>query len=225
MSSLLLLESSGEICSVALTQSGKIIQEKAILEPNAHSLYLAPFVADVLKSNGLTACQLDAVAISAGPGSYTGLRIGCSLAKGLCFGAGIPLIAVSTLKALAQLARIEYPSAKHIISLIDARRMDAYMGQYDEALRIHQDETFVTINSDIKLPNKHVAVVGSGAAKFMAELKLDKSDYNYVQSSLYARHMLIEANDLWESQTFVDLESYEPNYIKTVYVTKPKSKF
>jgi len=59
----------------------------------------------------------------------------------------------------------------------------------------------------------------------MAELKLDKSDYNHVQSSLYARHMLIEANDLWESQTFVDLESYEPNYIKTVYVTKPKSKF
>ena len=98
MPKLLLIESSNEVCSVALSSSENIIQEKWINEPNSHSVYLAPFVDEVMWNAGLSIHELDGVVISDGPGSYTGLRIGCSLAKGICMGANIPLIAVSTLK-------------------------------------------------------------------------------------------------------------------------------
>ena len=224
MPNLLLIESSNEICSVALSQEKSIIQEKYIDKPNSHSVYLAPFVNEVLNNATMSINELDGVVISDGPGSYTGLRIGSSLAKGICLGAGIPLMAVSTLKGLAQKALNDYPSVDQAIALVDARRSDAYIGVYNQQLKPIIKEQFITINSELKIEKSNAVVVGSGAMKFINELDV-KKELKYSESVLYAKDLLDEAMLKWAKQDFVDLTSYEPNYIKSVFVTKPKSKF
>jgi tRNA threonylcarbamoyladenosine biosynthesis protein TsaB len=224
MPNLLLIESSNEICSVALSQEKSIIQEKYINKPNSHSVYLAPFVNEVLNNARMSINELDGVVISDGPGSYTGLRIGSSLAKGICLGAGIPLMAVSTLKGLAQKALNDYPSVDQAIALVDARRSDAYIGVYNQQLKPIIKEQFITINSELKIEKSNAVVVGSGAMKFINELDV-KKELKHSESVLYAIDLLDEAMLKWAKQDFVDLTSYEPNYIKSVFVTKPKSKF
>lgn len=224
MPNLLLIESSNEICSVALSQEKSIIQEKYINKPNSHSVYLAPFVNEVLNNARMSINELDGVVISDGPGSYTGLRIGSSLAKGICLGAGIPLMAVSTLKGLAKKALNDYPSVDQAIALVDARRSDAYLGVYNQQLKPIIKEQFITINSELKIEKSNAVVVGSGAMKFINELDV-KKELKYSESVLYAKDLLDEAMLKWAKQDFVDLTSYEPNYIKSVFVTKPKSKF
>lgn len=224
MPNLLLIESSNEICSVALSQKKSIIQEKYIDKPNSHSVYLAPFVNEVLNNATMSINELDGVVISDGPGSYTGLRIGSSLAKGICLGAGIPLMAVSTLKGLAQKALNDYPSVDQAIALVDARRSDAYIGVYNQQLKPIIKEQFITINSELKIEKSNAVVVGSGAMKFINELDV-KKELKHSESVLYAKDLLDEAMLKWAKQDFVDLTSYEPNYIKSVFVTKPKSKF
>ena len=224
MPNLLLIESSNEICSVALSQEKSIIQEKYINKPNSHSVYLAPFVNEVLNNARMSINELDGVVISDGPGSYTGLRIGSSLAKGICLGAGIPLMAVSTLKGLAKKALNDYPSVDQAIALVDARRSDAYIGVYNQQLKLIIKEQFITINSELKIEKSNAVVVGSGAMKFINELDV-KKELKHSESVLYAKDLLDEAMLKWVKQDFVDLTSYEPNYIKSVFVTKPKSKF
>jgi tRNA threonylcarbamoyladenosine biosynthesis protein TsaB len=224
MPNLLLIESSNEICSVALSQEKSIIQEKYINKPNSHSVYLAPFVNEVLNNARMSINELDGVVISDGPGSYTGLRIGSSLAKGICLGAGIPLMAVSTLKGLAKKALNDYPSVDQAIALVDARRSDAYIGVYNQQLKPIIKEQFITINSELKIEKSNAVVVGSGAMKFINELDV-KKELKHSESVLYAIDLLDEAMLKWAKQDFVDLTSYEPNYIKSVFVTKPKSKF
>ena len=224
MPNLLLIESSNEICSVALSQEKSIIQEKYINKPNSHSVYLAPFVNEVLNNATMSINELDGVVISDGPGSYTGLRIGSSLAKGICLGAGIPLMAVSTLKGLAKKALNDYPSVDQAIALVDARRSDAYLGVYNQQLKPIIKEQFITINSELKIEKSNAVVVGSGAMKFINELDV-KKELKHSESVLYAKDLLDEAMLKWAKQDFVDLTSYEPNYIKSVFVTKPKSKF
>ncbi len=224
MPNLLLIESSNEICSVALSQEKSIIQEKYIDKPNSHSVYLAPFVNEVLNNATMSINELDGVVISDGPGSYTGLRIGSSLAKGICLGAGIPLMAISTLKGLAKKALNDYPSVDQAIALVDARRSDAYIGVYNQQLKPIIKEQFITINSELKIEKSNAVVVGSGAMKFINELDV-KKELKYSESVLYAKDLLDEAMLKWAKQDFVDLTSYEPNYIKSVFVTKPKSKF
>lgn len=224
MPNLLIIESSNEICSVALSQEKSIIQEKYINKPNSHSVYLAPFVNEVLNNARMSINELDGVVISDGPGSYTGLRIGSSLAKGICLGAGIPLMAVSTLKGLAKKALNDYPSVDQAIALVDARRSDAYIGVYNQQLKPIIKEQFITINSELKIEKSNAVVVGSGAMKFINELDV-KKELKHSESVLYAIDLLDEAMLKWAKQDFVDLTSYEPNYIKSVFVTKPKSKF
>ena len=224
MPNLLLIESSNEICSVALSQEKSIIQEKYINKPNSHSVYLAPFVNEVLNNATMSINELDGVVISDGPGSYTGLRIGSSLAKGICLGAGIPLMVVSTLKGMAKKALNDYPSVDQAIALVDARRSDAYIGVYNQQLKPIIKEQFITINSELKIEKSNAVVVGSGAMKFINELDV-KKELKHSESVLYAIDLLDEAMLKWAKQDFVDLTSYEPNYIKSVFVTKPKSKF
>lgn len=224
MPNLLLIESSNEICSVALSQEKSIIQEKYIDKPNSHSVYLAPFVNEVLNNATMSINELDGVVISDGPGSYTGLRIGSSLAKGICLGADIPLMAVSTLKGLAKKALNDYPSVDQAIALVDARRSDVYIGVYNQQLKPIIKEQFITINSELKIEKSNAVVVGSGAMKFINELDV-KKELKHSESVLYAKDLLDEAMLKWAKQDFVDLTSYEPNYIKSVFVTKPKSKF
>ena len=222
----LLIESSGDICSAAVSSGTEIIAEKSIQEKNSHSTYLASFVAEVMKNSGLHISDLDAVVIGGGPGSYTGLRIGCSLAKGLCFGADIPLIACSTLKALAAAALEQNQDIDRVITLIDARRMDAYLGVFDKDLNTLVDEQFITIDAQLAVDyvKGETVACGSGASKWMEDFSPDGVlEYSY--SGIYANNLVLEALQKWEHKDFVDVAYYETNYIKSVFVTKPKPKF
>jgi len=222
----LLIESSGDVCSAAVSSGTEIIAEKSIQEKNSHSNYLASFVDEVLKKSGLQIADLDAVVIGGGPGSYTGLRIGCSLAKGLCFGADIPLIACSTLKALAAAALEQNPNIDRVITLIDARRMDAYLGVFDKQLNAIVDEQFITIDAQLAVDyvKGETVVCGSGASKWIEEFS-PEGVLEYSYSGIYANSLVREALQKWEQKDFVDVAYYEPNYIKSVFVTKPKPKF
>ena len=223
---ILLLETSGEICSVALAKGEKIIGQLSKEEPNSHSTYLAPMVQELLVDEGLLAKDLDAVALSGGPGSYTGLRIGCSLAKGICFGANIPLIECSTLRALAFAAGPTL--ASRIIPLVDARRMDAYMGIFDPDFYAAAEEQFVTLDETFneKFLNNTLTklLVGSGAAKWQEQFSMPNVEV-LTDVKLFATHLLPEAINKYRTQSWADLAYYEPNYIKSVFVTQPKRKF
>ena len=225
MPKLVLIESSGDVCSAAVSHGSQIIAEKSIQEPNSHSIYLARFVDYVLKESGIEIAELDAVVIGGGPGSYTGLRIGCSLAKGLCFGSGLPLIACSTLAAFAASAQLQFPKAERFISLIDARRMDAYLGVYDENLNSIAEEQFITIDTQLAVYYTHGQTIacGSGALKWVQEFNPTNILINS-HTGIYARNLLPEALKKWESGELENVVYYEPNYIKSVFVTKPKPK-
>ncbi len=225
MPKFILIESSGDICSAAVSNGNQIMAEKSIQEPNSHSIYLAQFVNEVLKESGIKIAELDAIVIGGGPGSYTGLRIGCSLAKGLCFGSDLPLIACSTLAAFAVSAQLEFPKAERFISLIDARRMDAYLGVFDKKLNSIADEQFITIDAQLAFDYTHGETIacGSGALKWVQGFNPENILINS-HTGIYARNLLPEALKKWEAGVLESVAYYEPNYIKSVFVTKPKPK-
>ena len=136
MALILNIDTATEVCSVALARDGRLVAVKENGEGLNHSTLLGVYVDEVLREARLSAADLDAVAVSMGPGSYTGLRIGVSLAKGLCFGAGKPLIAVGTLNALAH-AAIERTGLEALYCpMIDARRMEVYTAVFDRQERL-----------------------------------------------------------------------------------------
>ena len=128
----ILLETSTSLCSVALLEGDKITATRFSDHPRAHASMTAPFVKEVLDERGLKVSDCSAVCLSMGPGSYTGLRVGSSTAKGLCFGGGIPLLAVGTLDVLVAQALAEGLPAgcRYIVPMIDARRMEVYTAIY-----------------------------------------------------------------------------------------------
>jgi tRNA threonylcarbamoyladenosine biosynthesis protein TsaB len=133
MSRILLIETSTALCSVALAVDGGIAASRESDQPRSHSAMTAPFIKELLDSCGLFASDLDAVCVSAGPGSYTGLRVGVSTAKGVCFAAGVPLLSVGTLDVLVAQARADglLPEGCHrVIPMVDARRMEVYTAVY-----------------------------------------------------------------------------------------------
>lgn len=129
---IILLETSTSLCSAALLEDGEIVASRRSSEPRAHAAMTAPFVKEMLDERGLRVSDCDAVCLSMGPGSYTGLRVGSSTAKGLCFGGGIPLLAVSTLDVLVAQAQEEGlpEGCRYIVPMIDARRMEVYTAVY-----------------------------------------------------------------------------------------------
>ena len=168
---ILMIETSTECCSVALAVGTQILASRVNETPRQHAAQLVPYIQEVLKESGVSANTLDAVAVSEGPGSYTGLRVGVSLAKGLCFGAGIPLIGVGTLDLIANQA-IELNDGEkpdYIVPMIDARRMEVYQAVYDStAKRIGEIEPLILEGSSYTqlLAKGKVLFCGDGCAKF-----------------------------------------------------------
>ena len=135
MALILNIDTSTSVCSVALAQNVHPLALKENTEGLNHSLLLGTFINDILKENGTEVSALDAIAVSMGPGSYTGLRIGVSMAKGLCYGASKPLIAVNTLQALAQSVSSRIQEEALYCPMIDARRMEVYTALFDKVNR------------------------------------------------------------------------------------------
>lgn len=224
MPCILHLETSTSVCSVALSADGKILFGKTSFDGMLHASLLAPFIEEALLLNH----KPDAVAVSSGPGSYTGLRIGVSTAKGLCFGYGIPLIAVSTLELLACTAirRNELDSAGLYCPMLNARRMEVYSAVYDARMNTVQDVAaeVVTGESYSELLSKsEICFFGDGAAKCKPLITSPKALFIDDVYPL-ASNMVALAEKAFNEKNFVDVAYFEPFYLKEFQATIAKNK-
>jgi tRNA threonylcarbamoyladenosine biosynthesis protein TsaB len=226
MGLILCIETSTEVCSVCLSKDGIAVTTKEINEPNKHASLLSPLIDEVLKTSGHTFNQLDAVAVSKGPGSYTGLRVGVSTAKGLCYGLDKPLIAVPTLQALAALAQkqISTENSYLLIPMIDARRMEVFTATYNHLLE-ETTATHAHIIDENSFASQQLSsyFFGNGAAKCVATLTHPNLHYvANIQCSASGMSALAEA--AFEEKRFEDVAYFEPYYLKDFVGTTPKNK-
>jgi tRNA threonylcarbamoyladenosine biosynthesis protein TsaB len=232
MAKILCIETSTEVCSVAISENGNVTDLREDLMGQNHSKLLTRFIDELLTSNQLKAVDFDAVAVSEGPGSYTGLRIGVSAAKGICYGAGIPLIAINPLEAMAsevvvysEKYGIAINSSDFILPMIDARRMEVYTALYDQNLneisgveaKVIDNDSFIDIASDAR-----IIVFGNGSAKCKQVLTDDRFIFvdGVVASS---KNMAVMASHKFEKGCFVDVAYFEPFYLKDFIATTPKN--
>jgi tRNA threonylcarbamoyladenosine biosynthesis protein TsaB len=207
------LETSTKVCSVALSRDGKLIALKEIAEENySHAENITLFIEDVLKQAEISVKDIQAVSVSSGPGSYTGLRIGVSTAKGLCYPLNIPLIAIDSLTALAEIAREKHPSS-NLCPLIDARRMEVFNAIYNQ-----EGEQIKPISADVIDEETYSSYTpfiyfGDGAVK-LHEVWKDKNctiDSTILSS---AKGQVSIAHKKFLNNDFEDVAYFEPFYLK-----------
>ncbi|MDO5759825.1 MAG: tRNA (adenosine(37)-N6)-threonylcarbamoyltransferase complex dimerization subunit type 1 TsaB [Bacteroidota bacterium] len=219
---ILSIETATDICSVALAKGEKILCTKTSTEPNSHSKLLATFIQEVFANYGDSLRKdLNAIAISKGPGSYTGLRIGVSSAKGLAYALDIPLIAIDTLKILAHRAKIKYNDC-YYLPMIDARRMEVYTALYDENMNVLKDISADIIEGDLYENyhrDKKIVVVGNGASKCKEILSKDIYIFDG-DINLNAEYMTWLALDKYNNKEFEDTAYFEPYYLKDFIAKK-----
>ena len=220
---LLCIETSGKNCSVALFEGLQLVSIREVhTEQFSHSENLHVFIEQVLKESNLQPKAIKAIAISAGPGSYTGLRIGVATAKGLCYGWDIPLIALPTLRILAEQVSYEFTDIEYIIPMIDARRMEVFTAVYShdfspilgERAEILTESTF-----DTYLNKGKTIFLGDGITKFQAICK-HKNAYFWQNKFPSAKQMSRLALEKYQAQAFEDIAYFEPFYLKEVYLVK-----
>jgi tRNA threonylcarbamoyladenosine biosynthesis protein TsaB len=227
MSKILNIETSTTVCSVSISENGACKCFRENFNGNNHSELIGVFVQGVLAEACLEPQNLDAVALSIGPGSYTGLRIGTSFAKGLCYGADIPLITIPTLKIIAQNAKEKFDieDDAFLCPMIDARRMEVYCCFYDKALNEVRETQPEIINENSFaeiLQNKKVYFCGNGAAKCKAFITHENAIFIDEVYPL-ATSMIALAEDAYNKQNFADVAYFEPFYLKAAHVTMPKN--
>lgn len=222
MARIILIETSTALCSAALMEDG-IITAYREDAGRAHAARLAPMVDDMLGEKGLAVRDCDAVGVSMGPGSYTGLRVGVSTAKGLCFGAGIPLLATGSLDILAWTAiegNMVPEGCRCIIPMIDARRMEVYTAIFSpEGSQVGEVEPKV-IDADSfreQLEEGPVLFIGDGALK-CRETITDKNA-SFIGACPRADAMLVPALREFEAKNFRDTAYFEPFYLKEFIAT------
>ena len=221
MSYILNIETATKNCSVALAKDGKTIICKEIAEEGySHAERLHVFIEEIIKEAGITFQDLSAIAVSQGPGSYTGLRIGVSAAKGLCFALNIPLIAVDTLQVLASQATI---SSGLIIPMLDARRMEVYSAIFTpdcQKTRAVQAE-IITENSFEDL-DETIYFVGDCADK--CKPVLTKGNFVFLEEIKYpsAKEMSLLSFEKFKNNDTVDVAYFEPYYLKDFMMTVSK---
>lgn len=225
---ILLLETATDSCSVALADNNTIVAEKYINQPKAHASLLARYICDILQENNLTMEDCSAVAVSKGPGSYTGLRVGVSCAKGLCYGASKPLISVCTLATIAQMALDNKLYSGEvdflIVPMIDARRMEVYTANFNskgEQLTPVEAKILDETSYAAELATGPVLFTGNGAEKFKELVGENPNAYFAPQEPHAAGMRVIAANKL-EAGEFEDNAYFEPFYLKDFVAGKPK---
>ena len=228
MERILLIESSTALCSVALAEGGVITSYKESSAPKAHASLTAVFIRDILSECGITLNDCDAVCVSMGPGSYTGLRVGVSTAKGLCFGCGKPLMAVGTLDTLVAQAR-EIPGLdgdlKYVIPMIDARRMEVYTAVFTpEGKQLTPTApAIIDENSFAEQLEQGVCLfIGDGAGKCADVIRHPNA--HFIQCNPKASAMLIPATSAYKEKRFEDVAYFEPFYLKEFVATVSKKK-
>jgi len=225
MSLILSLETTTNVCSVAIHQEGKLVASKENHASQSHSRLLAVFIKDILVELDLQASQLDAIAVSQGPGSYTGIRIGVSTAKGLCYALSKPLISVNTLLAMAYgVNKYAYEENVVLCPMIDARRMEVYTLAMDTKAKILMEATPLIIDEKSfsnLLTNNKVVFFGNGAPKCKNIITHTNAYFvNSVEAS--AVQVGLIAYDYFIQKKFEDLAYFEPAYLKEYRIGKPK---
>ena len=248
MDRIILIETSTALCSVALAENGEIKTYKESSAPKAHASLTAVFIQEMLDENGLTLADCDAVCVSKGPGSYTGLRVGVSTAKGLCFGSGKPLIAVGTLDTLVAQAQMAghdggnvipnlIGDPRFIIPMIDARRMEVYAAVFSRAISGEGADENTTNYRQITetapaiidetsfaeyLEQGPCLFIGDGAGKCADVIKHPNA--HFCQCQPKASAMLSPAMEALNEKRFEDVAYFEPFYLKEFVATVSKKK-
>lgn len=234
MSLILCIETGTDVCSVALSFNGKPVSLREETGRD-HARKVAIFTEELLKEAAVKPDELDAVAIGKGPGSYTGLRISASFAKGLCYALNIPLIAVDSLLSLAVIACENYETglvdsdsweSSRLCPMIDARRMEVYAEVFDTSLKglspvaakVVEPDSF----ADFIKPGSELFIFGSGAAKSAGVLPAEGVRLIDVKPS--ARGLCIPAQRMLDAGQTVDTAYFEPSYLKDFVVTASKKK-
>ena len=234
MALILSIETGTDICSVALANDGELMALRESDEGRDHAKKVAVFVDELLKETGVQPSDLDAVAVGKGPGSYTGLRIGVSFAKGLCYALNIPLIAIGSLDALTEVAREDYDAGildiededwakAHLCPMVDARRMEVYTQIFDNEGKAQSEVVaeVVTEDSFRQWRDKaHFVIFGNGAKKCSELLP----DAIYVSVAPSARGIVRLAEEAFKSERFEDLAYFEPFYLKDFIVIPSKKR-
>jgi tRNA threonylcarbamoyladenosine biosynthesis protein TsaB len=227
---ILTIETSTRSCSVCLAKDGHPWIVRETKSQSGHIEKLTLFIKEVVKMASLELQDLDAIAVSKGPGSYTGLRIGVSTAKGLCYALDKPMIAIDTLQGLAWVARASNPLPKTAyVALMDARRMDAYVGVYSSNLDAIKAPYFTTLTPtsfDFLLEQDihNIVLVGDATEKYKSMIE----DANMIVSTIIlpsAKYLSALAEDAFQKKDIVDTAYFEPFYLKKPNITKPKPKF
>lgn len=228
MSCILHIETSTAVCSVAVSQDGAVLYEKVDQDGPNHAVVCGPYVEEVLSFAESHAIPVDAVAVSQGPGSYTGLRIGVSMAKGVCYGRGIPLLAIPTLQLLTVpvlLYHDELPEDALFVPMIDARRMEVYAAVYDRALHELRPVGADIVDAhtyDKWLERGPVCFFGNGSDKCRQVITHPNAIFVEGIKPL-ARNMAPLAERALARGETADTAYFEPFYLKEFIATKPKN--
>ncbi len=224
---ILYIETATDVCSVALSRGAEVIGLKEEAGGNNHAKLLLPFVDEVLKQGGCTVSNLNGVAVSVGPGSYTGLRIGVSTAKGIAYTAGIPVMSVGTLESIAQGARESWTDASaeplQIVPMLDARRMEVFTTRYsfdmqsleEVSAKIVDENTFAELLSEHK-----VLFCGNGMPKCREILSANPNAF-FAEVPVSAKNILPAALRKWQNSDFENVAYFEPFYLKEYVAAKP----
>jgi tRNA threonylcarbamoyladenosine biosynthesis protein TsaB len=226
MALVLSLETSTDVCSVALHNDRTLVAEIELHQAQAHASKLAPLISEVLIKAGVSLNQVNAVAISSGPGSYTGLRIGTSTAKGICYTLEIPLVTVSTLKLLAFQASSLLNETALLCPMIDARRMEVYCQVFDNQLnevlpveaKIIEEDAFQELLATTK-----IFFFGNGAMKCKSTLQHQNAYFLEENIFPLATTLGTIAIEKLLSKQVENLVTFEPFYLKDFVAKKAKS--
>lgn len=230
MAKILLIETATRVCSVSLAVNGTVVSCRESTIANSHSAKITSLISEVMEHAAVSFHELDAVAVSKGPGSYTGLRIGVSTTKGICYALDIPMISVSTLQSMAVffiMNKTLYSLNSLLCPMIDARRMEVYTALFSTDIQTVQDVSAKIIDekSFIDLPeDTNVYFFGDGSAK-CAGLFTNRKNFffekNFEASSV---GMATIAEEKFKQGVFEDVAYFEPFYLKDFIATVPKNK-
>lgn len=227
MANILNIDTSTDVCSVALTCEGEVLEHREEYEGQNHAKVLSAFIHDMLSYATPRGIKLDAVAVTTGPGSYTGLRIGLSEAKGLCFGLDVPLIGISTLELLTVTVLFKefWDDDVLFVPMIDARRKEVFTGVYDNGLnKVMQPQPLILDeNSFAEYNNRQIVVFGNGANKAQEIIKHPKARF-ILGVKPEAVHMMALAERAFRNNNFIDIAYSTPEYLKEFQATTPKEK-
>lgn len=233
MSLILAIETGTDICSVGIARNGVLISLRESDQGRDHARKVGVFVDELLRETGIAPDELDAVAVGKGPGSYTGLRIGVSFAKGLCYGLQKPLVAVGSLDALTEVAREDYRAGivsvddwerSYLCPMVDARRMEVYAQVFDAEGRPQCDVSAEVVNEGsfaaFRGKDRPFVIFGSGARKCSDVLK----DATLVEVAPSARGLVRLAQQALDEGRTEDIAYFEPFYLKDFVVTTSRKK-